>query len=296
MAVTAPTTPPTTHVGPRAAERGDWRTKLFNRVSLGVLIALAILWLVPLAWAVDTAVKPEAETTRVPLSWLPDVLTFDAFDQVIGAGDLLHWYVNSAITATLITATTLVVASMAAFALSRVSFRGRNLLFWFILAGIMIPSQALIVPLFRQFDTVGLVNTYWAVILPQIPIPISVFVFKQFFDGIPRELEDAALVDGASRFLVYRRIWMPLSKPAISAVSIFTFVWAWNNFLWPFIALTGKHVMTLPVGLATVQTAYGIHYAQIMATAVLGGLPLLLVFLLFQRRIVEGIAGTGMKS
>jgi multiple sugar transport system permease protein len=295
MAVTAPTTRPTTRARPAAAGRGDWRTRLFNRVCLGVLIALAILWLVPLAWAVDTAVKPEAETTAVPLSWLPKVLTFDAFDQVIRAGDLLHWYVNSAITATLITATTLLVASMAAFALSRVSFRGRNLLFWFILAGIMIPSQALIVPLFRQFDTVGLINTYWAVILPQVPIPISVFVFKQFFDGIPRELEDAALVDGASKFLVYRRIWMPLSKPAISAVSIFTFVWAWNNFLWPFIALTGTRVMTIPVGLATVQTAYGIHYAQIMATAVLGGLPLLFVFLLFQRRIVEGIAGTGLK-
>jgi multiple sugar transport system permease protein len=133
------------------------------------------------------------------------------------------------------------------------------------------------------------------VILPQIPTPIAVFVFKQFFDGIPHELEDAAVVDGASRFRIYWRIWMPLSRPAISAVAIFTFVWAWNFFLWPFIVLTGTRVMTIPVGLATVQSAYGIHYAQIMASAILGGLPLLVVFLLFQRRIVEGIAGTGLK-
>jgi multiple sugar transport system permease protein len=122
-----------------------------------------------------------------------------------------------------------------------------------------------------------------------------VFVFKQFFDGIPRELEDAAVVDGATRFHVYRRIWMPLSRPAISAVAIFTFVWSWNFFLWPFIVLTSTRVMTIPVGLATVQSAYGIHYAQIMASAILGGLPLLVVFLLFQRQIVEGIAGSGLK-
>jgi multiple sugar transport system permease protein len=293
MAVTAPTT---TRVRPAVAvERGDWRTTLFNRVSVGVLIALGILWLVPLAWALDTAIKPEAETTIVPLTWVPKQPTLDAFRQVIDAGDLLHWYVNSAVTATLITATTVLVASMAAFALSRGTFRGRNLLFWFILAGIMIPIQSLIVPLFREFNSVGLVNTYWAVILPQIPTPIAVFVFKQFFDGIPRELEDAAVVDGASKFRVYWRIWMPLSRPAISAVAIFTFVWAWNFFLWPFIVLTGTRVMTIPVGLATVQSAYGIHYAQIMASAILGGLPLLVVFLLFQRRIVEGIAGTGLK-
>jgi multiple sugar transport system permease protein len=292
MAVTAPTT--RVRKAP-SLDRGDWRTTLFNRVALGVLIALALLWLVPLAWAVDTAIKPEAETTVVPLTWVPKAPTLDAFRQVIAAGDILHWYVNSAVTSILITASTVLVASMAAFALSRRAFRGHNLLFWFILAGIMVPIQALVVPLFREFNAVGLVNTYWAVILPQIPTPIAVFVFKQFFDGIPRELEDAAVVDGASRFHVYRRIWMPLSRPAISAVAIFTFVWSWNFFLWPFIVLTSTRVMTIPVGLATVQSAYGIHYAQIMASAILGGLPLLVVFLLFQRQIVEGIAGSGLK-
>jgi multiple sugar transport system permease protein len=291
MAVTAPTT----RVRQAASlDQGDWRTTLFNRVAVGVLIALALLWLVPLAWAVDTAIKPEAETTVVPLTWVPKAPTLDAFRQVIAAGDILHWYVNSAVTSILITASTVLVASMAAFALSRRAFRGHNLLFWFILAGIMVPIQSLIVPLFREFNAVGLVNTYWAVILPQLPTPIAVFVFKQFFDGIPRELEDAAVVDGASRFHVYRRIWMPLSRPAIS-VAIFTFVWSWNFFLWPFIVLTSTRVMTIPVGLATVQSAYGIHYAQIMASAILGGLPLLVVFLLFQRQIVEGIAGSGLK-
>jgi multiple sugar transport system permease protein len=129
-----------------------------------------------------------------------------------------------------------------------------------------------------------------------VPAAIAVFIFKQFFDGIPRELEDAARTDGASPWRVYRRIIVPLSRPAIAAVSIFTFIWSWNNLLWPLLVLTNPDLMTVPVGLATVQGSYGIRYADIMASAVIGGLPLLAVFLLFQRHIVEGIAGTGLKG
>lgn len=272
------------------------RARLFNGVCIGVLIAFAAIWVIPFAWAVDTALKPESETTRVPVTWLIDNPTLDAFRQVIDAGNILQWYANSGVVSIVVATFSVIVASMAGFALSQIRFRGRQAVFWFILAGIMVPSQALIVPLFREFAGVGLVDTYWAVILPQIPTPVAVFVFKQFFDGIPRELEEAALVDGASRLRIYAQIFMPLSRPAISAVAIFTFVWSWNNFLWPLLVLTSTELMTLPVGLATVSSAYGIQYAQIMASAVLGALPLLVVFLLFQRRIVEGIAGTGLKG
>ncbi|MQA83676.1 MAG: ABC transporter permease subunit [Streptosporangiales bacterium] len=276
--------------------RPDWRAKLFNRLCLGVLLAFAAIWIIPLAWAVDTAFKPEGETTIAPVTWLIDRPNLEAFGKVLGGTEILNWYVNSAITSTLIAATTVVFASMAGFALSRVPLRARSIWFWFILAGIMVPSQALIVPLFREFNAAHLLNTYWSVVLPQVPLAIAVFVFKQFFDGLPDELVDAAHVDGASWLRVYLRIFMPLSIPAISAVTIFTFVWSWNNFLWPLIVLTSTPTMTLTVGLATVQSDIGIAYAQIMASAVLGLLPLLTVFLLFQRRIVEGIAGTGLKG
>src|ERR687884_119012 len=143
----------------------------------------------------------------------------------------------------------------------------------------MIPQQVLIVPLFRGFDTLHLLNTYWAVILPQIPTAIAVFIFKQFFDGIPRELEEAARVDGASAVRIYRQIVMPLSRPAVSAVTIFTFVWSWNNLLWPLLVLTNPNLMTIQVGLATVQGSYGIRYADTMAFSVLGALPLVLLFI-----------------
>jgi multiple sugar transport system permease protein len=274
----------------------DRRNKLFNRVCFGVLIAFSLLWLVPIAWAIDTAFKPNAETTKAPPTWFIENPSIESFRTALAGGNIWRWYLSSFITSAAVAAGTVLFASMAAYALSRLRFRFSGWVFAFVLAGIMIPGQVLIVPHFRQFDFLHLLNTYWAVILPQIPTAIAVFIFKQFFDGIPRELEEAARVDGASAVRIYRQIVMPLSRPAVSAVTIFTFVWSWNNLLWPLLVLTNPNLMTIQVGLATVQGSYGIRYADTMATALLGGLPLVLAFLLFQRNIVEGIAGTGLKG
>jgi multiple sugar transport system permease protein len=277
-----------------SAEQVSQRSKLFNRICAGVLIAFALLWLVPLAWAVDTALKPNSETTRV--TWAIDNPTLESFRTILQTTDILRWLGASFITSALTALATVVTASMAAYALSRMRFRYRNLVFWFILAGIMIPGQVLVVPQFREINSVGLLNTFWAVILPQVPTAIAVFIFKQFFDGLPRDLDEAARVDGAHFLRIYRTIIMPLSRPAVSAVAIFTFVAAWNNLLWPLLVLTNPKLMTIPVGLATVQGTYGIRYADTMASALIGAIPLIAVFLLFQRNIVEGIAGTGLKG
>ncbi len=271
-----------------------------RRISKGavyiILTIMAMLWIIPLLWAVDTAFKPETETTTIPVSWIPTHFTPQAFQEVLQAGDLPRWYLNSILTSVVITVLTIFLASMAAFAFSRIPFHGRNAAFWLVLAGIMVPAPILIIPLFTVIQSFGIVNSYWGIILPQIAVSVAVFIFKQFFDGLPHELEEAAIMDGASRWRVYWQIWMPLSQPAIAAVAIFAFVASWNNFVWPFIAVTSTEMMTLPVGLATVQTSYGIHYAQIMATAVLGGLPTLIAFLFFQRQIVQGFAGSGLKE
>jgi multiple sugar transport system permease protein len=272
----------------------DRRMRVFNATCVGVLIALALLWLVPLLWAVDTAIKPNAETTNP--TWKIENPTLESFRTLLEQGDILNWYAASLITATFSALGTVVAASLAAFALSRMRFRYRWVIFWFILIGIMIPRQVLIVPQFREFQAVNLLNTYWSIILPQIPLAIAVFIFKQFFDGLPRDLDEAARIDGAGFFHIYRRIAMPLARPAVSAVAIFSFVWTWNDLLWPLLALTNPKLMTIPVGLATVQGTYGIRYADTMASAILGALPLVLVFLLFQRRIVEGMANTGLKG
>jgi multiple sugar transport system permease protein len=271
-----------------------WRTNLFNRICVGVLIACALLWLVPLAWAADTALKPNAETTKT--TWLIHDPTFGAFTNALRNTDMLKWYGASFITSALAAAFTVVTASLAAYALSRMRFRFKNWVFWFILAGIMIPGQVLIVPQFREFGSVHLLNTFYAVFLPQVPTAVAVFVFKQFFDGLPKDLDEAARIDGASPLRIYRQVIMPLSRPAVAAVTIFIFVTTWNNLLWPLLVLTNPDLMTIPVGLATVQGSFGIRYADTMASAILGALPLIAVFLLFQRHIVEGIAGTGLKG
>jgi len=272
----------------------DRRTKLFNGICFGVLIAFALIWLVPIAWTVDTALKPNGETTTT--SWIIHNPTLESFRTLLAQGDIWNWYASSFITSAVTAAATVLVASMAGFAISRMRFRYRWLVFWFILIGIMIPQQVLIVPQFREFGALHLLNTYWAVILPQIPAAIAVFIFKQFFDGLPRDLDEAARMDGAGFFRTYWRIVLPLSRPVVSAVAIFTFVWSWNNLLWPLLVLSNPKLMTIPVGLATVQGTYGIRYADTMASALLGALPLMLLFLFFQRRIVEGIAGTGLKG
>ena len=270
------------------------RTKLFNWICAIVLIVFALLWLVPVLWAIDTALKPNEETTKT--TWLIENPTFDAFGRVLRDTDILRWFGSSVIIAIITTVGTVIVASLAAYALSRMRFRYKNLLFWGVLAGIMIPGQVLIVPQFREMDTFNLLNTFWAVSLPQIPTAIAVFIFKQFFDGLPKELEEVARMDGAGYFRIYRRIIMPLARPAVAAVAIFVFVGSWNDLLWPLLVLSNPDIMTIPVGLATVQGAFGIRYADTMASAILGAVPLVAVFLLFQRNIVEGIAGTGLKG
>ena len=263
-------------------------------VVYAVLTVLAAIWLVPFAWAVATSLKPDAETTVAPVSWRATTETFAAYTTLLEKGDILHWWFNSFITASLITAGTVLTASLAGFAFSRVRFRGSAPLQWIVLAGLLIPFQALIVPLFVELSSVGLADSYWGIVLPQLASPIAVLVFKRAFDAVPTELEESALVDGASLWLIYRRIWMPLSRSTTAAVAIFTFVLAWNAFLWPFVITSAGNLFTVPVGLATVNASYGALYAQVMALAVLGAVPLLVVFLLFQRQIVQGIANTGL--
>ena len=171
------------------------------------------------------------------------------------------------------------ISALVAYAFSRLDFRGKKWLFVATIASIIVPPQVLIVPLFYEMLAFDMVDTYWGMILPQAIAPAMVFILKRFFDQMPIELEDAARVDGAGRIRVFFTILLPLSRPILGAVSIFVFIGAWNNFLWPFIVTNDASLLTLPVGLQTIESAYGMQYAQDMAAAVLAALPLILVFL-----------------
>lgn len=269
----------------------------FPKVAIIVgAVLLAVVWLVPLLWAIDTSLKPEPETTRTPITWLPGAPTLDAYRSVLEQGSILRWFLNSTIVAVLVTSLTLLVSVLAAYGFSRTTFPGRRVLFGLLIAGILVPPQVLIVPLFQEMSGLGLVDTYWGVVLPQCVAPVMVFVLKKFFDGISRDFEDAARVDGANRWRIVWSVMVPMSRPILVAVGIFTFIGAWNNFLWPFIVTTDPSMMTIPVGLANVQGSYGLRYAQIMASAILGGLPLLIVFALFQRHVIRGVGDAGIKG
>jgi multiple sugar transport system permease protein len=214
--------------------------------------------------------------------------------KVFQDGNIPLWTWNSLYTSAAITAITLVISALVAYALSRIDFKGKKVLMTVIIASIIIPPPVLIIPLFYQMLALHMIDTSWAIILPQVIHPAMVFVLKKFFDQIPRELEEAAVMDGASRMRIFTQIILPLSRPILAAVAIFVFIGAWNNFLWPFIATNDGALLTLPVGLQTIKSAYGIQYAQNMASALLAALPLILVFLFFQRQIIRGVATTGL--
>jgi multiple sugar transport system permease protein len=266
-----------------------------SRVLAGTALAvLAAVWLLPLLWAIATSVQSEQDVASPGLSPFKGPLTAEAFRRILDRGNVTLWAFNSFLIAGLVTLITVTVSALAAYGFSRGTFRGRRALLAVTVAAIMVPPQLLVVPLFEQMLLFNLVDTYAAVILPQVVAPMMVFILKRFFDGIPRELEDAARLDGASEFRVFRSIVLPLSRPIVAAVAIFVFIGAWNNFMWPFIVTNDPDLMTLPVGLATVKDAFGIQYAQSMASALLAALPLIVVFLLFQRRIVDSVATTGL--
>ena len=286
---------PTAERARRPHKPGQRRFGPLAVVSVVVLIVLAALWLLPFLWSLSTSFKSEADAAATPQTWLPaGGFTLDAYRAVLAQGNIPTWLFNSLFTSIVITLIVVATSALVAYAFSRLDFAGKKWLYVATIASIIIPPQVLIVPLFYQMLAFNMVDTYWGVILPQAIAPAMVFVLKKFFDQIPRELEEAALVDGASRLRILRQIIVPLSRPILAAVSIFVFIGAWNNFLWPFIVINDSDLMTLPVGLQTVISAYGIQYAQNMAQAVLAALPLILAFLFFQRQIIKGISTTGI--
>ena len=282
---------------PSSRMRKPVNGRTFNTVAAVVLVIFSVIWLVPSLFALKTALTDNGTAAigaaAILSDWNP---TLYSFSTLLGSGDIWNWYLSSAITSVITSVLTVLLASMAAYALSRLKFRGSNTVMLLIVLGIMIPGQVLIVPIFQELNALGLLNTYWSVIFPQVPAVIAVFIFKQFFDSIPRELEEAAVIDGAGTWRIYWSLIMPLSRPVIAAVTILTFVGVWNNLLLPLYVLSNPDLMTIPVGLATVQGSFGQRYADIQAGAILAALPLVILYLIFQRQIVEGVTGSGLKG
>jgi multiple sugar transport system permease protein len=260
-------------------------------------IALAALWLAPLLWALSTSLRPEVETISPVFHWLPQEWTLAAYTKVLGAGNVPRWLFNSALVALLVTVVTMGVSLMAAYAFSQMRFRGRDALFLLAMLAFLLPFESLLVPLFRMMNSLGMINSYAGIVLPQVVSPVVIYVFRQFFDAVPADFREAAILDGASPWRVLWSVYLPMSGNIVWAMAIVTFIAAWNNFLWPFIIVTSGDMMTIPLGLTQTYDAFGVRYAQLMAAALLGALPVALAYLVFQRRVTHGfLAATGLKG
>jgi multiple sugar transport system permease protein len=295
MTTTAVSRPSTDQHAPRKGGRQVEGGKAFNRLAATCLTLFALIWLVPFLWALITSLRPDSEIAAHPTRPWSNHWNFDAYSFAWHSSPIGWWYVNSFVISTLAVIFTVVVCSMAAFALVHLSFRGKYAIFGLILAGLMLPTEALVLPQFMEFRALHLLGTYWAIVLPAVALPVAVFVFHAFIKGIPIALIEAARLDGASWWRIYYQVVMPLCRPAMAAVAILTFITSWNAFLWPLLVLTQTKSQTIPVGLSGLVGGAAIQYAETMASAVLGILPLLAVFLLLQRQIAQGVANTGIK-
>lgn len=272
---------------------------LGTALLVAALVTLAMLWLVPLAWIFLTALKPEPEIIRLPIRWLPSQVTFSHFETALTTSrtaNVAVAFFNSTVVALLETVLTLAIDTMAAYALARLAFPGRALAFAVIVASLMVPPQITLVPLYLMFQQAEWLNSYQALVLPGLSRAFGVFLLRQFFLTVPRDLEDAARIDGAGVFTIFWRVALPLVRPALAALAIFTFVRNWNEFTWPLIVVSRSAMMTLPVALARLLFSYRVEYGVIMAAAAASALPLIVVFLVAQRHIIQGIALTGMKE
>ncbi len=268
-----------------------WTTQT---ILYAVLLIGGILMIIPFVWMLATSLKPAKEVFLG--NFFPIAPTLDNFQAVLKKVPFARWYLNSLIVATLSTLSVAFFDSLVGFVLAKYEFRGKNVIFVFILSTLMVPTEMLIIPWFILSNSLNWVDTYWGIMFPGIMTAFGVFLMKQFMEGIPSELLDAARIDGVSEFGLFWRIAMPLVKPALAALCIFNFLGNWNAFLWPVIITEKMDMRTVPVGLAFFSGEAGSAWELIMAGASMATIPFLIVFLIFQRQIIKGIALTGLKG
>jgi multiple sugar transport system permease protein len=271
-----------------------------RRIAAQLIMALASLILLsPLIWMASTSFKPKAEVLSADPKWIPSPATISNFSELFARSEefpILRWLFNSFLISCSVTMLVLLVTSMAAFAFARLKFRGRDILFMVVISTMIIPGQVILIPAFLIVQKLGWFNTYFGLIVPGAAGAFGVFLLRQFFRSIPVELEEAAVADGAGLWTIYFKIVLPLAKPALATLAIFTFMGSWNDFVWPLIVTNEISMRTLPVGLMIFQGRYSIEYGLTMAAAMVCSLPVIIAFIIFQKRITEGIALTGIKG
>lgn len=262
-----------------------------------VLIILAIIFTIPVFWMFSSSFKSLENTLTVSIKWLPEKLHFENYTEIWGAEQFKTYFSNSLVVAITVTFATIFLASLTGYGLSKFDFPGRQVIFLFILSTMMVPFQVIAIPLYIIVRYFGWIDTYQGLIIPGALSGFGVFFMKQYIQTISNEFIDVARIDGCTEFGIFWRIILPLSKPALAALGILTFLGSWNNLLWPLIVIQSEGLKTLPLGLAKImQSEYGVRYNVLMSGAAIASAPMIMAFLIFQRRITKGITLGGLKG
>lgn len=273
------------------------RWNLVGGILTLLTVLVAVIWAFPLYWGVVTSLKPEDEVIRPVLEFWPEHLTFEHYVMAITKTQIGTWYLNSLIVAGSVTLIAVFTSLLCGYAISQFKFPGRHILWGLILASFMVPAQTLIINYFQLMADFSLLNTLPGIILPQLVNPVIIIVYKQFFDSVPKDFREAALMDNASEWRIFLKVFLPMNWGVTTALAIVCFIWTWNAFLWPFLAVSHSEMMTVPVGITQVNDNFGIFYARQLATAVLAGLPVAIIYLIFQRRVTQAITlSAGIKG
>jgi ABC-type glycerol-3-phosphate transport system permease component len=281
----------------RSAER-SWRGELLpaHLVTQVILVLVAVVTLIPVIWMVLSSLKSNDTIFAVPMRWLPTTLQWNNYTDAFEVAPFGRYFLNSTIVAISVTATTVFFGAMAGYGFSKFRFPGRNLVFGMILSTFMIPFPVIMIPLFVLVRNFGWVNTYWGLIVPGALTGFAVFMMRQFIQALPSEIIDAARIDGAGEVRIFLTIVLPLTRPALATLGILTFLDSWNNLLWPLIVIQSDDMETIPLGLTKFSTLYSSNYAQMLAMAVIASLPVLAVFIIGRRQIINSLMLSGIKG
>ncbi|OPA73292.1 sugar ABC transporter permease [Paenibacillus selenitireducens] len=267
------------------------------RILLYVIaFGLAIIFFVPVLYMVFTSLKPEGSIMGNLFDRVLPPFTFENYIYIFDNAPVLKWTMNSLIVSIIVPVLSLTMASLAAFALSRIDFSYKKIAFWLILSGMMIPGEATIVSLYMVANSLNILDSYAALILPGLAGPLAVVIIKQFFDGMPNELVEAAKIDGCSLFRIWWNIFIPLSKPVFASLMIFSFLGSWNDFLWPFLSIQSEDLFTLPIGIPFFMSSYNQDETLPMTINAYASIPIIIVFIIFQKYIVKGMTLSGIKG
>lgn len=265
------------------------RYDLYDLLSNGIVCVFAVLNIFPLYWMVSNSFKASNEVTQIPPTWFPFPIRIKNYILLFEQSDIWYWFFNSVVISVGTTVLILIVSSLASYSFAKLKFFGKNIIFLIFISTLMIPKEVYIVPLIKVVQYFGLSGTYIGVMLPNVALPFGVFLLRNFFVRVPNEIRESAQIDGCSEFKIFRTLMLPLCKPGLAALGILQFVTIWNDYLWQLAMSSGESLVTLQIGLASLQNDNAIDYGVRMAGASIVALPMLVAFLVFQKQFTRGL-------